>query len=180
MTSLPQLTDLFKPQELEDILPPSYQNEVPVSRQCSKGWSARCARAKGPRCKCQCGGHNHGNPKADKTRNHEHGTGPERATLPWNGDVVCQRTGDFGCRFNIPQAIVLHSPTGMEWGYGGSGPADLALNILYWFTEDREFAERHYQDFKWEHIATLPREGGTIPGATVRAWIADRRPQTRE
>lgn len=34
--------------------------------QCSKGWSARCARAKGPKCRCACGGHNHGNPKASR------------------------------------------------------------------------------------------------------------------
>ena len=26
--------------------------------------------------------------------------------------------------------IVRHSPTGMEWGYGGSGPSDTALSIL--------------------------------------------------
>jgi hypothetical protein len=26
--------------------------------------------------------------------------------------------------------IVRHSPTGMTWGYGGSGPADLALSLL--------------------------------------------------
>lgn len=30
---------------------------------------------------------------------------------------------------NVPQRIVYHSPTGFEWGYGGSGPADLALNL---------------------------------------------------
>ena len=33
-------------------------------RTCSKGWGTRCPRATGPRCKCKCGGHNHGNPKA--------------------------------------------------------------------------------------------------------------------
>ena len=26
--------------------------------------------------------------------------------------------------------VVFHSPTGFSWGYGGSGPADLALSIL--------------------------------------------------
>src|SRR5512135_81505 len=26
--------------------------------------------------------------------------------------------------------LVKHSPTGFSWGYGGSGPADLALSIL--------------------------------------------------
>ncbi|MBT9252140.1 MAG: hypothetical protein KM296_00220 [Brockia lithotrophica] len=27
--------------------------------------------------------------------------------------------------------VERHSPTGFEWGYGGSGPADLALSILH-------------------------------------------------
>jgi len=26
---------------------------------------------------------------------------------------------------------VYHSPTGFEWGYGGSGPADLARSIMW-------------------------------------------------
>jgi hypothetical protein len=30
---------------------------------------------------------------------------------------------------NVPHNIVYHSPTGFEWGYGGSGPAELALNL---------------------------------------------------
>jgi len=28
--------------------------------QCSKGWGDRCAASKGKRCKCACGGANHG------------------------------------------------------------------------------------------------------------------------
>lgn len=32
---------------------------------------------------------------------------------------------------------VIHSPDGFEWGYGGSGPSDLALSILAdWLGED--------------------------------------------
>lgn len=27
---------------------------------CSKGWSTRCALSKGRKCRCRCGGHNHG------------------------------------------------------------------------------------------------------------------------
>src|SRR5579862_9119212 len=34
---------------------------------------------------------------------------------------------------NVPWSVVSHRPSGFEWGYGGSGPADLALNILNWF-----------------------------------------------
>lgn len=31
---------------------------------------------------------------------------------------------------SVPLSVVQHSPTGWETGYAGSGPADLALNIL--------------------------------------------------
>ncbi len=38
--------------------------------------------------------------------------------------------------------LVLHSPDGFEWGYLGSGPADLALAILGdWFGEEPTKAE---------------------------------------
>lgn len=77
---------------------------------------------------------------------------------------------------------VMHSPTGFEWGYGGSGPAELARCILIdHFGVERSCAycgtqfddERchqcgarsatfplpvSYQDFKSELIATLDRE----------------------
>jgi YD repeat-containing protein len=36
--------------------------DVPAP-QCSRGWGARCPASKGPRCKCKCGGHNHGTAK---------------------------------------------------------------------------------------------------------------------
>ncbi len=31
---------------------------------------------------------------------------------------------------NLPHTIDWHSPSGFEWGYSGSGPAELALNLL--------------------------------------------------
>ena len=34
-----------------------------------------------------------------------------------------------GERYDLPH-VVKHSPAGMEWGYAGSGPADLARSIL--------------------------------------------------
>jgi hypothetical protein len=33
--------------------------------------------------------------------------------------------------------VVWHSPPGMNWGYAGSGPADLALSILVDFFSER-------------------------------------------
>jgi len=78
----------------------------------------------------------------------------------------------------LPQRIVYHSPTGFEFGYGGSGPADLALNILALFVTRRE-AEQLHQDFKWAFIGSA-FPGQTLRAATVRAWIeAQRRAQSQ-
>jgi hypothetical protein len=48
-----------------------------------------------------------------------------------------------------------HSPTGFEWGYGGSGPAQLALAILAEHLGDDRSALNLYQDFKWSCIAQI-------------------------
>ena len=52
-----------------------------------------------------------------------------------------------------------HSPTGFAWGYGGSGPAQLALALLANTVGDEE-ALAWYQPFKWRMVATLPRDRG--------------------
>ena len=59
------------------------------------------------------------------------------------------------------QKIVNHSPDGFNWGYGGSGPAQLALAILLRFLSNREALSR-YQQFKWDVIATLPQSNFEI------------------
>lgn len=51
-----------------------------------------------------------------------------------------------------------HSPTGFEWGYSGSGPAQLALAILADALRDPERAVRLHQDFKFKVIAGLDRD----------------------
>jgi hypothetical protein len=53
---------------------------------------------------------------------------------------------------NPVKHIVKHSPTGMECGYGGSGPADTAYSILY-HLYGKEIAEKYHQQFKWDFIA---------------------------
>ena len=49
--------------------------------------------------------------------------------------------------------VVQHSPTGFQWGYGGSGPAQLAAAILYEVTGNPELTLKYYQDFKVAHVA---------------------------
>ena len=70
----------------------------------------------------------------------------------------------------VKRKIRRHS-NGWNWGYGGSGPADLALNILLRATGDKRAAEQFYQDFKWEVIAEIPWEGAEILLKDIHAWL---------
>ncbi|MBR0753465.1 hypothetical protein JQ604_14855 [Bradyrhizobium jicamae] len=56
--------------------------------------------------------------------------------------------------------LANHSPTGFEWGYGGSGPAQLALAILADALGSNQKALLLHQRFKWAVIAKLPRDKG--------------------
>ena len=48
-----------------------------------------------------------------------------------------------------------HSPTGFEWGYGGSGPAQLALALLADHLANDQEALDLYQSFKFAVVAKL-------------------------
>lgn len=54
------------------------------------------------------------------------------------------------------QCLRNHSPDGFNWGYGGSGPAQLALAILLDYYQDDEIALNLYQDFKFATVAKIP------------------------
>ncbi len=55
-----------------------------------------------------------------------------------------------------------HSPTGFEWGYGGSGPAQLAYAVLrQWgliVGFSKILAKCRYQEFKWEVVAKFDED----------------------
>ena len=51
------------------------------------------------------------------------------------------------------QKVNNHSPDGFNWGYNGSGPAQLALAIMLEIYQQ----PMRYQDFKSKHIAGLPQ-----------------------
>ena len=69
------------------------------------------------------------------------------------------------------QSIYNHSPDGFNWGYGGSGPAQLSLGLLLEFT-DQEAARRLYQQFKFDVIAGLPQSDFEIENSIVEDWIS--------
>ena len=61
-----------------------------------------------------------------------------------------------------------HSPTGFEWGYCGSGPAQLALAIVADHLADDRQALDVYQRFKWAVIVELPRNRSwTLTGQVI-------------
>lgn len=77
--------------------------------------------------------------------------------------------------------IVRHSPTGLEFGYGGSGPADTALSILCDFFGERPskldldygifLAARLYQFFKWDFVATADHLDFEITSAQIADFL---------
>lgn len=121
-----------------------------------------------------------------------------------DGVVICEadetgkrvRFDDGGLnRYRVPHCV-MHSPTGFESGYGGSGPADLALSILADFlgvwpeqikavneraltlsVQDRKHLPiRLHQLFKADYIAGSkrrlePGESYSIKGDEIARWI---------
>ena len=93
----------------------------------------------------------------------------------WYGSALAVRLWrDSGgvARMTCPH-VVRHSPSGPEWGYGGSGPADCARSVLRALAGG-DVADAHYQAFKAEVVARLPEEGAVITRTDVAAWLAGR------
>lgn len=78
---------------------------------------------------------------------------------------------DGGSQLDLHPRLDLrnHSPTGFEWGYAGSGPAQLALAILADCYGDDDFALKHYQRFKQKVVQFFRREGWEISEEKIRA-----------
>jgi hypothetical protein len=61
-----------------------------------------------------------------------------------------------------------HSPDGFQWGYGGSGPAQLALALVADATGDDELAQKVYQRFKDEIVAGMERDSWTLGAGEIQ------------
>lgn len=71
--------------------------------------------------------------------------------------------------------VKSHSPDGFAWGYGGSGPSQLALAIMLIETPDEETALKYYQDFKGEVIARFNIDSNwTLTSYDVQTWLRDK------
>jgi hypothetical protein len=72
-----------------------------------------------------------------------------------------------GRKLNPRLDLWNHSPTGFEWGYGGSGPAQLALAILADHCGNDEQAFNFHHRFKWAVIAELPDRRWTLTSQEI-------------
>lgn len=80
----------------------------------------------------------------------------ERFRLSGRGGVGPVRFNGRPLSPAASQRLVNHSPDGFAWGYGGSGPAQLALAVLLAAGVPDRRALQLYQRFKADQIATLP------------------------
>lgn len=64
------------------------------------------------------------------------------------------------------------SPTGFEWGYGGSGPHQLALALLLDVTSDPQRAYHAHHAFTASVIAHLPRKEWTLTSRRILSWLS--------
>ena len=71
------------------------------------------------------------------------------------------------------QKLVNHSPDGFDWGYSGSGPAQLALALLLDVTGDSSLALRHYQNFKFDVVAKLDFDW-ELTDNQINDWIKEK------
>ena len=87
-------------------------------------------------------------------------------------EVTVEEAGRRGHRLRRRGDLYNHSPNGFEWGYGGSGPAQLALALLADALGDDERALQLHQDFKWEIVASLPKVSWLMTDDQVREVAA--------
>ena len=72
-----------------------------------------------------------------------------------------------GRRLNPRLDLWNHSPTGFEWDYCGSGPAQLALALLADHCNDDEQALNFYQRFKWAVVARFPHRSWVLTSEQI-------------
>lgn len=73
--------------------------------------------------------------------------------------------------------LANHSPSGFDWGYGGSGPAQLALALLLDYTDDEDIALAHYTAFKNRVVSQLdcshPKECWRLTGTDIEEALRE-------
>lgn len=88
------------------------------------------------------------------------------------GEVSVTREREDGTSepLSLRLDLAKKSPTGFEWGYNGSGPAQLALAILSDAVGDRR-ALPNFQRFKFAVVGRLSQSGWSFTRDEVLDWF---------
>lgn len=77
--------------------------------------------------------------------------------------------------------VANHSPTGFEWGFGGSGPAQLALALCIDALDgDVRRALGVYQMFKWRVISHLDGDRWELTQPQILTTLAELETEKRD
>ena len=104
-----------------------------------------------------------------------HGHGGKVSVTVVEGDTTGKAVNVYNLTPVESQKARNHSPDGFEFGYGGSGPAQLALAILMDYTgqkPDEWTVPWKYQDFKFKFIAPMGGDWGQISSSQIDQWLA--------
>jgi len=96
-----------------------------------------------------------------------------RGRRPDVGPCIVERIED-GKRepLNLRLGECNHSPDGWEWGYGGSGPAQLAYALLRdVLPDDADLAYELHQSFKWRYVSRIEADEWVIDAYDINQWI---------
>ncbi len=93
------------------------------------------------------------------------------------GDLILRRANVWnGLVSNVPRRF-LHALTFAAWDYTGTGPHDLAINVLYHYSDgDEKFAREYARWFVLDVVAKLPQDKALrIKSDFLIKWLAEKR-----
>lgn len=96
----------------------------------------------------------------------------ERTPQGCEVEVIDRDSPDGGYPLNPRLDLRNHSPSGYDWGYAGSGPAQLSLALLADALGDDERAQDAYQDFKFKVVGRLPPDRWELSQEDIRQAVA--------
>lgn len=106
--------------------------------------------------------------------------GPRRSISPDQFFVETKSGTSYQLTPGWSQKVWNHSPTGFNYGYGGSGPAQLALAILLDHLGDEDKAVGLHQLFKAKFIAPVDQAAPfTITSDQIDQFVADLREKAK-
>ncbi|MXR43139.1 hypothetical protein GRX01_17565 [Halobaculum sp. WSA2] len=91
--------------------------------------------------------------------------------------VVLNLTAHERLSPNRSLGLVRHGPAGLDWGYVGSGPAQLACALLLDYTDNETVAQQHYIQFRNDVVSQLVCDGPAdcwhLTGKDIEAALAE-------